>query len=74
MAAVAVELLGAHLLVHLNGKGQVFPFPVAARHGFHVLIAHGLQHLTREQRAHAARAVGDDGRRPVGNDLFDLEL
>ena len=59
MAAVALELFRAELAVPLQRKSRILPTRDSAGHGRHVVVAHGAQHLSRQQRTGAARTIND---------------
>ena len=71
MARVALLLLAAQ-----DRPGQALRLPLLepARHRGHVRVAHFLQRLGREERAHASGAIGDDGRVTVWKGALDLLL
>ena len=74
MALVAVALVGREADRHPPLAALVLPAPEAAGHRHDVGVAELLQRLGREGRAHAARAVHDDGRGLVEHLALDLAL
>ncbi len=74
VAAVARELVRGELSILFPRVAGAFPGAVAAAHRHDLLVAHVLELPGSEERARAARTVGDDGRGLVRDVLLDADL
>ena len=74
MALVPVALIGGQDDRLLPRPALVLPAAEAAVHRHDVRVAELLKGAGGEGRAHAAGAVHDDGRGPIGEPVLDLRL
>ena len=74
VARVALLLFAAQDDGLREGSTLRLPGLETAAHGGHILVAHALQHLRREQGSDATRAVEDEGHGAVGRQGLDLLL